>query len=114
MITVKKLYFNEGEKPSCLVASSEHNKICVASLKPNDNMTLSPKKPSSKNKPPKHPDSNYTKTGAMVLTQYSCLSIHVFEYDFNDNFFAMKFEKPFRIPMALNEGSFDIDMSLSN
>jgi hypothetical protein len=113
MITVKKLYFNEGERPSCLVASDQHNKICVASLKPNDNMILSPKKP-SKSRPPKQPGNSYTKDGAMVFTQYSCLSIHVFEYDFGDNFFAMKFEKPFKIPMALNEGKFEIDMSLSS
>ena len=118
MITVKKLYFNEGEQPRSIVACHVNNKICVASLKPNDNLTLSAKKSTAFNKPPKTPsdnrEMNFNKNGAMIITQYSCLSMHVLEFDFKDLYFCMKFEKPFRIPMGLNEGSFDIDMNLSN
>ena len=100
MITVKKLYFEQNEMPNSLIASVNHNKICVSTLKL-DSKQSSPKKALPERQEPEE-------------ELFSLVNIHVFEYDFVDNFFAMKFDKPFRIPKKYSDMSYDIEMSLSS
>jgi len=102
MVTVKKIYFEQGEQPNSMVASVAHNKICISTLKMN----------SKQNSPAKIRQQEIGDDGCPET--FSLVNIHVFEYDFVDNFFAMKFDKPFRIPKKYSDMNYQIQMSLSS
>lgn len=98
LLTVKRLFFTENEYPNSLEVNSKFNKICVASLKYEEKMA-SPQQRQTPNQ---------------KQFRYNCVNIFILEYNFVENSFDSKFDKPFRIESDLNETNYAIEMNMEN
>ena len=120
ILTVKRIYFHELERASSLVASPVFNKICVSTIISDDRKLLinssgqlGKSGPSRPNKPVKNNSESFKEGSVVQMTNTSTIKLYFFEYDFIDNFFALKFDKSFRTLTRTEERWFDVQMRLS-
>lgn len=97
LLTVKRLFFKDQEFPNSLELNSKFNKICVATLKYEVR---------------DGPETE--KVERFKRFKYNCVNIYIMEYNFLENSFESRFDKPFRIESDLNETDFAVEMNMEN
>ena len=48
------------------------------------------------------------------MFKYNCINVYILEYNFRENSFDEKFDKPFRIESDLNETPYPIEMNMNH
>lgn len=103
LLSVKRMFFEDRESPNSLEVSTGSNKICVASLRFEDNIMTK-----------KSPKKNGADAGLQIMFKYNCINVYILEYNFKENSFDEKFDKPFRIESDLNETPYPIEMNMKH